>query len=143
MTTEAELRKANKEMTLPEGREKTDYTKEEATFYFKYEAPNGKVFEGDFTNHILTTGEIGTAGANTSRLNGGMPYESISPMVRDLNDRLGHLVVSLRNRPEWANELTSIKYRDVIYLLYREVEKHEAIFCGRRSAEESGEGEDK
>lgn len=140
MTDEDILKAAKPPEALPVN-DRVDYTQEVATFPFSWTSGTGEVFEGDFSNHILSVEDIGTVGRAVAQLNGGMPYESIPPLHRDLHDRLGHLLVSLKSRPEWAKHLVKLKHSEIIYALYRVVETHEGIFRGRFTPEEAGTGD--
>lgn len=138
--TEEDLRKKVEDSAKVSDEAHVDFSKETATFPFRWTSPRGEVFEGTFTNRILTLGELSRAATTVAQLNGGLPYEAMPPIHRDLNDRLGHLMVSLdiEERPEWGRNLLGIRHPDIIYALYRVVETHEATFRGQLAPEKGG-----
>ena len=102
------------------------------TFELNHTDKLGKSWKGTFENHILSIRETQTVGIMQARLSGGMLYESIDPVTRELNYILSHLSVSLSSevRPEWAKDLQSLEDAGVLYALYGEVAKHTNTFLG-------------
>jgi hypothetical protein len=141
--TQAELEKRMK-TTIPEtpdlraeveerlaGKPKQDdKSKREFTFQFRHEAPNGKIWEGTFTNHVLSLRERQMVGIMRARLGGGMPVESLDPLTAEINLMLAHLEYSLTDKPDWAKDLSKVEDLGMVQALYAEVATHEATFLG-------------
>lgn len=105
-------------------------SKVEYTFQFKWKSPSGKIFEGQFTNKILTLAEQQAAGLMRSKLNGGMPFDSIDPLTSEINLILSHLSFSLIERPSWAENLRDLHEIELLQSIYMEVASHGAVFRG-------------
>lgn len=107
-----------------------ELVEEEKTFRFHYAGRRGKIYEGTFTNKILSIAEVQAANVLQARLQGGMPETAIAEEIRDLNFMIARMEYSLIKRPEWAEDLRAIKDVSVITKLYAEVASHEAKFWG-------------
>lgn len=131
---------ATQDLLETEDETKTDPTAMEWTFYFRWEAPRGKVYEGMFTNRILTFGGKDDAACLAARMRTGLPVESMNSYRSDMIERVAWMTKSLIKRPEWARNLASIIDDDCIVLLYAKVEEHEALFREpRKTADDSEE----
>lgn len=108
------------------------------TFAFSFTDRRGKVWDGTFTNEILTNGQQSKVAVVRARLQGGLPAESIDPSIVDLNWAKAHLAYSLRQCPEWAKNLEAIRDPDVIMKLWDRVSAHEARYFRRDQAEGAG-----
>ena len=102
----------------------------EYTFDFNWKDRNGKVWEGKFTNKILTIADKQNAGLLQAKLSGGMPIGSLDDVISELNIIISHLTYSLTNVPDWAQDLRALTSVDLVQEIYTEVIQHEAIFCG-------------
>lgn len=103
------------------------------TFDFAWRDPSGKVWEGRFTNKVLTIAERQQAGVMRARMAGGLPENSLDPLTSELNLMIAHLAFSLEETekmPEWAKDLRQVRYPRLVQALYREVSAHEAAFLG-------------
>jgi hypothetical protein len=118
------------ELEEEEADEKNTKTKEECTFKFDWKSPAGKRYHGEFTNSILTINQRTQAGVLQARLSRGVPYDALDPLTRELNMIVAHLTFSLKKRPDWAKDLTSLQDFRVLQELYLEVASHEATFLG-------------
>lgn len=114
--------------------------KEEWTFPFRYEDHVGRVWEGDFTNRILSVDDINKVGTIRAGVCGNAPIDALDMSTLDNAEMLAHLTVSLIKRPKWATELGKLKDPEILRRLYVEVSSHEDIFHGRRQDPEAGEG---
>lgn len=103
----------------------------EYTFDLKHEVPSGRVYEGAFTNKILSIGERSRRGLLQARLGGGLADSVLDPLTQEINLMLAHLEFSLTERPDWAKDLENLTDTELLYKIYEEVMAHEAIFCGR------------
>ena len=118
-----------------------DKTKPEYTFHLCYETSGGRVYEGTFTNHILTNTQRAQVSVVAARLRQGMPYEAFDPITNMWIDQMSHLAVSLPldDRPEWARDLGALYDDDVVGAIFREVSSHEDTFHGRSEDQEEGQ----
>jgi hypothetical protein len=103
---------------------------EEYEFDFCWKDRRGNKWEGHFKNKILSIAEQQAVGILRSRLAGGIPIESLDLMTNELNLIIAHLSISLIVKPEWAEDLRSLKHIDLLQDLYKEVASHEAMFFG-------------
>lgn len=107
---------------------------EEWTFSISYTSRRGKAYEGEFTNRILSVGEANTVQAAAARLALGVPFESLSPSARQLNEAIAHMSVSLFDKdgtlrgPEWARDLRVLFDPDAVIQLWSKVIEHETAF---------------
>lgn len=108
-------------------------------FHFKHTTPRGAVFEGQFTNNILTCYQQSRISAIIARLQDGLPYESIEPSTRILNQAIAHMTLSLSERPDWAQNLGLLKDVGVIVALWEKVQGHETYFF-RGDSEDTQQG---
>lgn len=107
---------------IPEG---NSMEKEQYVFSVDYRDETGL-----FTNKILNHDDKNQAAATAARLRGGLPYESIEPMRRHIQDCMGWLGESLVDTPKWYRLGKMIDDR-LIYDLWEVVQKHERIFRGQ------------
>ena len=134
----------DKVLSRPEAeiRAGTDKSKKDYTFFFRYETKRGKVYEGQFTNHILTNDQKWAMEGIVSRVFDCVPLNTISPVARYIAHCAVHLDMSLdKERPKWAENLGNLTDEDVVTMLYREVTTHEDIFFGREEDQGKSEGE--
>lgn len=103
---------------------------EKYTFPFRWVDGRGKVWEGQFTNKILTIGERQLAGALRSHLARGISAGVLDDFTNELNLIISHLTYSLTEKPDWAQNLTDLQNPRVLQALYEEVLAHEATFLG-------------
>ena len=105
---------------------------EEWTFKFSWKDGRGKVWEGTFTNHILSMREQSMVGALRAHLSGGLPYTALPAGTNDINFMISHLNYSLadKDRAGWSKDLQAIKDVALLQALYAEVASHEATFFG-------------
>lgn len=113
--------------------ESNERTKPEYIFHVRHESGGGRVYEGTFTNHILTNTQRAHVAVVAARMRQGMPHESMDPMVNLWLDKLAHMAVSMpqAERPEWAKDLGALYDDDVVNAIYEEVAQHEDTFFGR------------
>lgn len=104
----------------------------EYPFDFKWTSPNGKVWEGKFKNKILTIANRQNMGLTMARFGGGMPTESIDALTNEINIIIAHMMFSLVEKPEWANDLRELNEIALIQAIYAEVDSHESTFFGHR-----------
>lgn len=107
----------------------------EYSFTLNWEDGRGKVWDGEFTNKILTIRERQQAGVMCSRLNGGLPAGSLDILTDSNNMILSHLTFSLTKKPEWANNLFDLLDVALLQAIYEEVASHEARFFGREGTQ--------
>ena len=101
------------------------------TFPFRYADGNGKVWEGTFTNTVPSIRVRTSIGVYRAQLSGGMDYDSLDPLTRELCLMLAHLSFTLdKARPEWAKDLLLVDSPALLRALYEEVTTHEATFLG-------------
>jgi len=115
-------------------------SQKEYTFQFRYESPNGKVWTGQFTNKILSIAEQQAVGVARAKFGGGMPYESLDPLSREINMITAHMSFSLIKWPDWAEDLRAILEIPLLQALYTEVASHEATFLGFTKPQEDSKG---
>lgn len=99
-------------------------------FDLQWVSPKGKVWKGHFVNRILNIRDQQNVGLMRAKLSGGIPYESLDPLTKELNLMLAHLTFSLDERPDWAADLTKLDSVELLQAIYGEVASHEATFRG-------------
>lgn len=105
--------------------------KEEYTFPFKWTDGRGKLWEGEFTDKILSIGVRQLSGALRARLS-SVPFNQLDGFTAHINMMIAHMTFSLVKRPDWAKDLRELHNVDLIQALYDEVASHEATFFGLR-----------
>lgn len=112
------------------------------TFAFRF-ASGPHVYEGTFTNRVLTVGERMKVGALFARITGGVAIESLPTDVTSLARAIAWMTYSLEGeRPTWARNLAELADDGVIYALFAEVWSHQATFLGRaNNAEQAPAGQ--
>lgn len=109
---------------------------ESYTFAFDFVAGNGRRYSGSLAHKIPDLGQRQAIGALRGKLGGGIPYEVLDPFTRELNMIVADLTFTLddKDRPEWAQNLRSLKDASVIYRVWEVAAEHEATFLGPRSS---------
>lgn len=99
-------------------------------FDFAWASPRGELFAGHFRSIIRGQRQRSASDNFRNQLCAGMPWDSIAPRRRLLNGALGFLEFALdpRARPDWAKDLTTIEWDDLILALYEEVFSHEKVY---------------
>lgn len=100
------------------------------TFQIEHKDARGKVWKGQFTNHILSIHERQQVGIMRSILGGGRPLESLDALTVEINLMVAHLSYSLDERPEWAKNLRTLEDPGLLQAIYTEVDSHESFFLG-------------
>jgi hypothetical protein len=114
--------------------------KEEWAFDFHHVDRVGREWKGSFKNQILSIDEINQVGVWRARLCGNVPIDALDAATLDNAERLAHLTVSLKKRPDWAADLGKLKDPEILKKLYQEVSSHEDIFHGRGQDPAVGDG---
>jgi len=120
-----------------------DRSKKEFSFRLRHETNRGRVYEGNFTNRILSNGQRLQVKALAARYRDNAPISSIDRAAFAFSEALAHVSVSLdpEDLPAWAEDLEALFDESVIYALYEEVAQHEAIFHGRAADPGAGDSE--
>lgn len=100
------------------------------TFMFSWKDGNGKLWQGNFTNKVLSIKERQLMGIMRARMSGGLAIDSIDPLTQELNLIIAHLTFSLVKRPKWASDLQALENIKLLQEIYLEVSSHEAMFLG-------------
>lgn len=118
-----------------------DKTQKKYPFHFRYQTPRGHIYEGEFTNNILTNDQKFQLQEIVSRLFGGAPFDSIDGLARYTATCFAHISISLdiEHRSEWAKDFGQLVDDDVILEIHKEVSSHEETFRGRRSDKKESE----
>ncbi len=119
--------------------EKSDPRQElEYTFNFSWTDGRKKLWEGKFTNKILTIRERQLVGAMRARLSGGVVAEALDVTTNEINLMVAHMAYSLVDKkPDWAEDFLVLTDPKLLYQLYQEVLDHEGYFLGYREVEDS------
>lgn len=112
---------------------------ERYTFSFSHKNKRGKLFEGQFTNKILTIGEKMSAGVTRARLQMGVPFDSLSVDTYNLLFATTWLQQSLVDKPAWAADLLALNSEELVGLIYAKVDDHERYFRGDSAADSQSE----
>jgi hypothetical protein len=102
----------------------------EYPFEFQYKDGKGKLWKGQFTNRVLSIRDRQTVGVIRARLGHNTPVAALDEMTQEMNLIIGHLSVSLIERPDWAKDLQALDDIALLQQLYLEVASHEAQFLG-------------
>lgn len=139
---------ANERIEKEEVHENLDPRKQRKyTFQFDFTDPNTKRrYRGLFTNVILNLDTRLQASTLESQLIGGVPYQSVDPVMGNIAKGVAHMTFSLekamQQEPEgWANNLLALDDTSPVLALYEEVLVHERTFRGLGPDSEGGEAE--
>jgi hypothetical protein len=101
------------------------------TFQFRWVDGRGQIWEGEFTNKILSIGERQQAGVLRAMLGRGVGPGQLDEFTNEINMIMGHLTYSLaEKKPDWAKDLTALQNPRLLQAIYEEVASHEATFFG-------------
>jgi hypothetical protein len=103
--------------------------KEEYTFQFSWKDGRGKLWEGEFTDKIMSIGTRQMAGALRARF-ATVSADRLDTFTSHINMMVSHMTFSLTARPEWAKDLRELTNVDLLQALYEEVSSHEETFFG-------------
>lgn len=103
--------------------------REEYTFRLRWTDGRSKLWEGEFTNKILSIGERQMAGTLRARFS-NVAFDRLDALTSEINFITAHLTFSLKDKPEWAKNLRDLKDIALIQAIYEEVASHEATFFG-------------
>ncbi len=120
------------EASKEKSQQKDPRTKTAYPFTLKWIDKRGKAWRGDFQNTRLTIKDQQAMGLLQARFGGGMSYEALDPMTREINLMIAHMMISLDQEicPPWAKDLRELDSIPLLQAIYREVADHEAIFHG-------------
>jgi len=123
---------AHDEAEAPKADPKADpKTARAYTFPFRFQS-GPHVYEGTFTNRVLTVGERMKVGTLFARITGGVAIEALPTDVTSLARAIAWMTYSLEGeRPAWARNLAELADDGVIYALFAEVWSHQTTFLGR------------
>ena len=102
---------------------------EEYTFKFEFTDARGRIYEGEFTNKILSRPDQRRVANLEAQLN-GLPANQVPSDLGFLNRMMAWLTISLQKRPQWAKDFDKVLNDDLLRKLYGEVMAHQAYFCG-------------
>lgn len=138
--TDAILAESREIVTQATAPKKKDDPREQNPYHFHFEWKDGrgKLWTGDFENHILTMGERQQVGIIRSRYQAGVPIESLDILTVEINLMVSHMMVSLKVKPDWADDMRDLTNIQLLQAIYEEVASHESIFHGYRSPETEG-----
>jgi hypothetical protein len=108
-------------------------------FFIEHQIGRQKV-SGWFKNRILSVTAHIALGVYRSQLTGGVPWASLDPVTRSMSEAIAHLMTSLIERPQWAENIPEIEDPALIRKIYAEVDAHEATFRGSQGDDSEGEG---
>lgn len=126
--------KAEVEAPVQDPRNNNEYE-----FDIEFRDARGKFWSGKFKNKILTIHERQLVGTLRSRFAGGQPIESLDGLTIEINLMVAHLIYSLADKPQWAENLRTLEDPAIIQAIYAEVSSHEAYFLGWRDTEVKSE----
>lgn len=126
--------KASVEESMEDKKEEIDPNdprlEESYTFNFKWKDGRGKLWEGTFTNKILSIKEQQGVGVMRATLSGGVDARALDVYTAEINAMIAHLSFSLIQTPKWADDLRELKDVKLLQAIYQEVADHEAMFFG-------------
>ena len=98
---------------LPSKEEKRDIEdnprmQREYPFDFRWEDGRGKVWKGKFTNTVPDIETRRFIGVLRAQLGNNIPFDSLDPVLREINLVIAHLTFSLTRRPKWAEDLGTL-----------------------------------
>lgn len=127
---EGKSRKGRPKLTVPDLEEKVadPREKEEWTFLFEHTDGRKKKWAGRFTNKILNIGDLQSAARVQATLLAGNDIRSFSGGMLEMMNAQAHMMISLKERPEWAKNLTAIQDTELFFALWRKVVSHETHY---------------
>lgn len=102
-----------------------------ATLHVKYVDARGKVYEGDFTNTILTIKQRIQVDVARAQLSGGVNPEVMGQRAFGLLFAICWMQVSITAGPEWVKNLGDSTEEDLVEAIWEQVSRHEDTFFGR------------
>lgn len=128
----------------PKADKKDPRTARSWTFSFEHKTPGGEAYKATFTNTVLSIDKRLKAAALESQLIGGVPYESVDPLMGNVAKGVAHLTFSLgaaqNQEPSgWADNLLALDEPGIVISLFSEVLGHEETFRGLGSRGPGGE----
>ena len=112
--------------------------RKEYHFDFEWTDGRGRLWKGHFANKILDIRNQQLVGVQRARFALGMPIESLDDLTVEINLMAAHMMISLEEKPVWAEDLLALDDVRLLQELYMEVLAHEATFRGRGRTEEEG-----
>jgi hypothetical protein len=132
----AEVAAASTPVEAPAGPDPRE--NESWSFLFTFKDPSGRMFEGEFTNKILTVGERTRSGLICARLRNNTPASALDDESAALTAALAHLELSLVKRPKWAEKLDKLVSPFVVLELWNRARGHEDFYFRHGAVEENG-----
>jgi hypothetical protein len=129
------VRKGDKNKDEPDPRDSEEYS-----FYFEYVNKRGEVFEGRFTNRILTLEQTQQVHVLKARMLQSTSMTAISDDILATTQVLAHMSISLEHKVEWAKDLRALRDPGVVWKLWAKVEDHESRYFRMDEAAESSKG---
>ena len=129
------VKKGDVARTAPDPRDSEEYT-----FYFEHVNKRGQVYEGRFTNRILTLEQTQQVHVLKARMLQSMPITAVSDEILATTQILAHMSISLEHKVEWAKDLRSLRDPGVIWKLWAKVEDHESHYFRMDEDSESSSG---
>jgi hypothetical protein len=129
------VKKGDKGRNEPDPRDSEEYT-----FYFEYVNKRGEVFEGRFTNRILTLEQTQQVHVLKARMLQSVSMTAVSDEILATSQVLAHMSISLDHKVEWAKDLRALRDPGVIWKLWAKVEDHESRYFRMDENSESSKG---
>ena len=129
------VRRSDRTKNEPDPRDSEEYS-----FYFEHVNKRGEVFEGRFTNRILTLEQTQQVHVLKARMLQSMPMSAISDEILATTQVLAHMSISLEHKVEWAKDLRSLRDPGVLWKLWAKVEDHESRYFRMDAASEGSQG---
>jgi hypothetical protein len=129
------VRRPDKVKQEPDPRDSEEYT-----FYFEFVTKRGEVFEGRFTNRILTLEQTQQVHVLKARMLQSVAMSAVSDEILATTQILAHMSISLDHKVEWAKDLRTLRDPAVVWKLWAKVEDHESRYFRMDEAAEGSKG---
>lgn len=118
-----------------------DKTKKTHTFRVSWRSPRGEMFEGTFSNHVISNAQRIQIGNAAARYRGALPLDALDDETRLLSTMIAHMTVSMpeeSDRPDWARNFGELMWPDLVQEIWKHVAEHEATFRGSGPDQKGG-----
>lgn len=106
--------------------------KKTAVLHVRYEDDRGQLFEGDFTNTILTISQRIAVDVARAQMSGGIDPDVMSRRAFGLLFAICWMKVSITAGPDWIKALAESTEEDLVEAIWEQVSRHEDRFFGRK-----------
>jgi hypothetical protein len=106
----------------------SDIVPREMTIEVNYRMGDGTILAGEFVHAVMTAHDEINFHRLVAAQRGGMPPSAFSADALNLIEAAVYVTVTMKDRPDWAKNLTASVPPDLVFRLWQEGLKHRARF---------------